>query len=116
MVITFERNIVGRAVTLQVERGDFGGSKTLPFAQIARSKPFQKRAEIWFAPKNFIFEQAKCREFFEGVRIELLGQMRALSNRQSLLFKPVKLQLAQLCFVQKLCALFRGGTLFRTPL
>ena len=35
--ITFERNIVERAVTLQVERGDFHGSKELPYAPITRS-------------------------------------------------------------------------------
>ena len=63
-------------------------------------KIFEKIDFCEFEPKKS--RAKKMSGFFGGVRIELLGRIGAEKTRQSLLFPPVKLQLAQLCFVQKL--------------
>ena len=81
MAITFERNIDKRAVILQVEKGDFGALFPLPYAPIARSKPLQKRADIWFIPELKFLEQTKCRHVFGRAWIELSGPMGAEKKR-----------------------------------
>ena len=74
MAITFERNIVERAVNLQVERGDFDGSKTLLFAQFTRPKPFQKRTNIWFAQKKLFLSRYNVRTFLKGLGSSYRGK------------------------------------------